>query len=107
MKKLNNKYLEPFEILEKVGKSAYHLKLPSQWKIYNIFNEVLLSLYHPPQFKLQQYPLPSSPEIINGQEEWEVECIKEAKATARGGVQFLVNGKAIVTSGMNRCLKRI
>ena len=30
MKKLNNKYLGPFEILEKVGKLAYCLKLPSQ-----------------------------------------------------------------------------
>ena len=29
MKKLNNKHLGPFEILEKVGKSAYCLKLPS------------------------------------------------------------------------------
>ena len=27
MKKLDNKYLEPFEILEKVGKSAYCFKL--------------------------------------------------------------------------------
>ena len=30
IKKLDNKYLEPFKILEKVGKSAYCLKLPSQ-----------------------------------------------------------------------------
>ena len=29
IKKLDNKYLEPFEILEKVRKSAYYLKLPS------------------------------------------------------------------------------
>ena len=29
MKKLNNKHLGPFEILEKVKKSAYYLKLPS------------------------------------------------------------------------------
>ena len=29
MKKLDNKCLEPFEILEKVEKSAYHLKLSS------------------------------------------------------------------------------
>ena len=29
MKKLDNKHLGPFEILEKVGKSAYHLKLSS------------------------------------------------------------------------------
>ena len=47
MKKLDNKYLEPFKILEKVRKSAYHLKLPSQWKIYDIFNKVLLSPYYP------------------------------------------------------------
>ena len=30
MKKLDNKHLGPFEILEKVGKSAYCFKLPSQ-----------------------------------------------------------------------------
>ena len=30
IKKLDNKYLEPFEILEKIEKSAYYLKLPSQ-----------------------------------------------------------------------------
>ena len=53
MKKLNNKYLEPFEILEKIRKSAYCFKLPNQQKIYDIFNEVLLSLYHSLQFKSQ------------------------------------------------------
>ena len=30
MKKLDNKHLGPFEILKKVKKSAYHLKLLSQ-----------------------------------------------------------------------------
>ena len=54
MKKLDNKHLEPFKILEKVGKSAYHLKLPSQQKIHDVFNEVLLSPYYPPQFESQQ-----------------------------------------------------
>ena len=86
MKKLDNKYLGPFKILKKVGKLAYCFKLPSQWKIHDVFNEVLLSLYHPPQFESQQYPLPLSSVIIDGQEEWEVKCIKEAKATARGEV---------------------
>ena len=51
MKKLDNKHLGPFKILEKVRKSAYRLKLPSQWKIYDVFNKVLLSPYHPSQFK--------------------------------------------------------
>ena len=93
MKKLDNKYLEPFEILKKVGKSAYHLKLPSQQKIHDIFNEVLLSFYHPPQFESQQQPLPSPPEIFDGQEKWEVECIKETKVTTRERVQFLIKQK--------------
>ena len=48
MKKLDNKYLGPFKILKKVEKLAYRFKLPNQWKIHNIFNEVLLSLYYPP-----------------------------------------------------------
>ena len=52
MKKLDNKCLGPFEILKKVEKSVYYLKLPSQWKTHDIFNEVLLSFYHPPQFEL-------------------------------------------------------
>ena len=65
IKKLNNKCLELFEILEKVGKSAYHLKLLSQWKIHDVFNEVLLSLYHSLQFESQQQPLPPLPEIID------------------------------------------
>ena len=30
MKKLDNKYLEFFEILEKIKKSAYYFKLPNQ-----------------------------------------------------------------------------
>ena len=93
MKKLDNKYLGPFKILKKVGKLAYCFKLPSQWKIHNIFNEVLLSPYYPPQFESQQQPLPFLPKIINGQEEQKVEYIKEAKVTVRRGVWFLVKWK--------------
>ena len=94
MKKLDNKHLGFFEILEKVGKSVYYLKLPSQWKIHNVFNKVLLSPYYPPQFKLQQQPLPSLSKIIDRQEEQEVDCIKKAKVIAREGVWFLVKQKS-------------
>ena len=69
MKKLDNKCLGLFKILEKVRKSVYYLKLPSQWKIHDVFNEVLLSPYHPLQFESQQQPLSPLPKIINGQEE--------------------------------------
>ena len=94
MKKLNNKYLEPFKILKKVRKSAYRLKLPSQWKIHNVFNKVLLSPYHPPQVESQQQSLPLLPKIIDRQKEQEVDCIKKAKVTAREEVWFLVKWKS-------------
>lgn len=36
--KLSLKYCEPFQILRKVGTMAYELKLPSEWKIHNVFH---------------------------------------------------------------------
>ncbi|OJT15194.1 Transposon Tf2-12 polyprotein [Trametes pubescens] len=42
-KKLEDKRYGPFQIQEKVGRGAYRLKLPKQWKaIHPVFNEVLL-----------------------------------------------------------------
>ena len=93
MKKLDNKYLEPFKILKKVKKSVYHFKLSSQQKIHDIFNEVLLSLYYPPQFKSQQQPLPLLSKIVDRQKLLEVKYIKKTKVTTRGEVQFLVKQK--------------
>ena len=49
-RKLNKKYYGPYEILEKVGASVYQVKIPASWKIYNIFNEILLKLYYKPLF---------------------------------------------------------
>ncbi len=40
--KLEHKYLDPFEILEAVGKQAYKLKLPSKWRIHPVFHVSLL-----------------------------------------------------------------
>ena len=35
--KLEHKYLDPFEILEAVGKQAYKPKLPAKWRIHPVF----------------------------------------------------------------------
>ena len=58
MKKLDDKRLGPFTIVDKVGKAAYKLKIPDSWRIHPVFNEVLLSPYHSPQFESQQRPPP-------------------------------------------------
>jgi len=39
MKKLSDKHVGPFKVLEKIGASAYKLELPEQWKIHPTFNE--------------------------------------------------------------------
>jgi hypothetical protein len=46
-KKLNYKFLEPFRIVETVGKQAYRLKFsPTYFRIHNIFHISLLKSYY-------------------------------------------------------------
>ena len=45
----------PFKILEKIGQSAYKLKLPKDWQpIHPVFNKVLLSPAIKPKFPNQE-----------------------------------------------------
>ncbi|MBW0492957.1 hypothetical protein O181_032672 [Austropuccinia psidii MF-1] len=42
-KKLSDRWLDPFDVLKKIGSHAYHLKLPQQWKsVHPVFNVSLL-----------------------------------------------------------------
>ena len=45
-KKLAPRYCEPFEILDKVGRVAYQLALPSNTKVHNVFHVSILKIYH-------------------------------------------------------------
>jgi len=82
MKKLSEKRYGPFIILEKIGKSAYKLKLPKSWnQVHPVFNEVLLTPALPPlphQSTLQPPPI-----ILQGEEEYEVEAIVQKKKKGR------------------------
>ena len=40
--KLRQKFVRPFKIEEKIGKSAYKLGLPEEWKIHDVFHVSLL-----------------------------------------------------------------
>jgi hypothetical protein len=64
----------PFHITSKVSDVAYRLKIPDKWKIHNVFHASLLTPYketekHGPNF------LEPPPDLIDGEEEWEVEEI--------------------------------
>ncbi len=84
-KKLDDKRVGPFEIIEKAGASAYKLKLPPHWKIYPRFNEKLLTPYVPPAFPNQELPPPPPPDLINDEEEFEIEEVLDSQPrTLRG-----------------------
>ena len=91
-KKLDHRYLGPYQIVEKVGKSAYKLKTPGRSMRHATFNESLLKPHIPGEFPEQiKEPLPP-PELKDGSEEWEVESIKDSRLY-RNWLQYLVHWK--------------
>jgi hypothetical protein len=78
-KKLSEKRLGPFEVLEKVGQSAYCLKLPLSWKIHPVFNELLLRPHVRPKFPRQDIYNKPPPELIDNEEEYKVEEILDTR----------------------------
>ncbi|KAL5525264.1 hypothetical protein ACEPAF_9134 [Sanghuangporus sanghuang] len=79
-KKMDDKWFGPFEVVEKVGASAYRLKLPKTWKkVHPVFNEILLKPAVQPSFESQKKPPPPPPVIIDEQEEYEVEEILDSR----------------------------
>ena len=73
-KKLQMRRTGPFEIEEVVSRTAYRLRIPSQWKIHPVFHASLLTSYketleHGPNF------LRPPPDLIDGEEEYEVEAV--------------------------------
>ena len=77
-KKFTPKFAGPFEVVEKVGQSSYQLKIPTSWKIYNIFNEKLLKKYNEPSMSIQKEKERERDEVMDIEEEsgdYEVEKI--------------------------------
>jgi hypothetical protein len=94
--KFSDLRLGPYEILEKVGASAYKLKVPGNGRRYPVYNEGLLSPYaEPPPHRRDPRPPPA---IISGQEEWEVEEILKSRKRGKGH-QYLIKWKGFPHSG--------
>jgi len=83
----------PFMVAAKISNVAYKLSLPPTWKIHNVFHASLLTPYketdqHGPNF------IEPPPDIIEGEEEWEVEQIIKARTYGRWKKkQYLVRWK--------------
>ena len=88
--KMEDKWFGPYDVIEKVGASAYRLKLPTTWKkIHPVFNVSILKPAQPPAFASQQKPPPPPPILVDNEEEYEVDEIIDSRIH-RGKLQFLV-----------------
>ena len=69
----------------------YRLKLPTNWRIHDIFHAALLTPYEETRAHGPNYPQPP-PEIVNGEPEWEVERIIRHKGTKKRQYQVKWRG---------------
>ena len=73
-KKLQMKRMGPFEIEKVISCTAYHLRIPSNWKIHPIFHASLLTSYKETAEHGPNFPRPLL-DLVDGDEEYEVEAI--------------------------------
>jgi hypothetical protein len=81
-KKLDDRYLGPFEVITKVSSHAYRLRLPKRLGIHNVFHVRLLEPVTTNTIPNRVAP-PPPPLDIQGQQEYEVEMILDCKLDKR------------------------
>jgi len=83
-KKLEPKFIGPFKIIDKVNENAFKLELPPTMRQHPVFNADLLRPYveSPPDFGDRTPPRPP-PDLVDGEEEYEVERILDFKMFGR------------------------
>jgi hypothetical protein len=96
--KLAPKRHGPFIIKRVLSPITYQLTLPHQWKIHDVFHVDLLTPYIETDFHGPNYTRPP-PDLIDGEEEYEVESILKSRRYGRGRkVQYLVKWKGYTDS---------
>jgi len=81
--KLAPKWEGPFTIMEVLGPVTYHLKLPNQWRIHDVFHASLLSPYHKAETHGPNFMKPP-PDLVKGEEEYEIKAITSHKKWSQG-----------------------
>ena len=92
--KLRPKRFGPFEIIDTIGTVNFKLKLPKSWqRIHDIFHASQLTPYKENEVYGPNYPKPA-PDLIEGQEEFEVEAVIGARRFRRWKtLQYLIKWK--------------
>ena len=91
--KLAPKRHGPFKIIKVLSTITYQLELPPSWKIHNVFHIDLLTPFNETDFHGPNFIRPP-PDLIEGEEEYEVERILDSRRHGRGRkIQYLVKWK--------------
>lgn len=94
-RKLDDRRLGPFKILEKVGLRAFRLELPATWsRVHPVFHITHLRPHRPSVSPLQQRPPPPPPVLVGDHYEIEVEDILDERIR-RGRTEYLVKWKGL------------
>jgi hypothetical protein len=85
-KKLDYKRTGPYKIIQKIGELAYKLCLPQTMSsIHPVFHISLLTRYKPDTVEHRERgPSPAPPDLIEGEEYYDMEKILDAKIMGRG-----------------------
>ena len=79
--KLDHRFLGPFEIEKRIGTQAYRLILPRKYqRLHPTFHVSLLEPYHR---RSGEDPRIIQPDLVDGEEEWEVEAILDSRRRGR------------------------
>ncbi len=79
--KLDHRFLGPFEIEKRIGTQAYRLILPRKYqRLHPTFHVSLLEPYHR---RSGEDPRIIQPDLVDGEEEWEVEAILDSRKRGR------------------------
>ena len=90
-RKLANRRLGPFRIIRVISEVNYELELPRTMHVHPVFHVGLLTPFTPDTIEGRVQP-PPPPVIVDGDEEFEVESILDAKLE-RGKLKYLVHWK--------------
>jgi Chromo (CHRromatin Organisation MOdifier) domain len=81
-KKIGPKREGPFEITKVIGPGTYQLKLPTTWKIHNVFHATLLQQYKETEVYGANFSRPPL-ELIREEEVYEVDNILRHRKRSR------------------------
>jgi hypothetical protein len=91
-RKLSAKRVGPFEITKKLGPVNYELKLPKSWKVHPRFHIGLLWPVTENNKYGNHFENPP-PDLVEGEEEWEIKDIVHHCKTCCGKIEYLIHWK--------------